>query len=477
MAIDTELAALDATAQAELIRAGQISVEECCEAAIARIERLNPQLNAVITPLYDAARAAIRAGLPEGPFHGVPFLLKDLMAAYAGSRMCFGTRMIDAVVADHDGELTARYKRAGLVILGKTNVPEFGIVPTTEPIRFGPTRNPWNPQHSTGGSSGGSAAAVASGMVPFAHGNDGGGSIRIPASCCGLFGMKPTRGRIPQGPDVGDLMGGLVSEHALTRSVRDSAALLDACDGPELGDPYCAPHKQRPYLDEVGSPPGKLRIAFTTAAPTGVPVHEECAKAASDAAKLCAELGHEVEETFPQLDAEAITQPFLTVFNMGPVFSIDALMQSTNARPTAENLEPLTLAMYQMARNTSASDYLLAWARLQQASRAMAQFMTDYDVIITPTLAQPPMPIGAFDAAPDNPFGPLALAGAYAAFTPMCNFTGQPAMSMPLHWTPEGLPVGVQFVGRFGGEATLFRLAAQIEEAAPWRHRKPPVFA
>ena len=259
-----DFAALDATAQAELVRRKKVKPLELVEAAIERIERVNPQLNAVITPMYDLARKAASGPLPDGPYTGVPFLLKDLLASYAGVRMAWGTAFMKDNVPDHDSELVARYKRAGLVILGKTNAPEFGILPTTEPHFFGPTRNPWNKEHSAGGSSGGSAAAVASGMVSIAHGNDGGGSIRIPASCCGLFGLKPTRARVPLGPDIGDAMGGLVIDHALTHSVRDSAGLLDAVSGPDIGDPYWAPPPARPYVQEVGADPGKLRIAFTT---------------------------------------------------------------------------------------------------------------------------------------------------------------------------------------------------------------------
>lgn len=477
MAIVQELAGLDATAQAELVRKRDVTPEELCEAAIERIERLNPTINSVVTTMYDEGRAAIKAGLPDGPFRGVPFLLKDLFAAYAGVRMSFGSNLIENFISPADSELVSRYKRAGLVVLGKTSTPEFGILPTTEPQRFGPCRNPWNTGHSVGGSSGGSAAAVACGMVPAAHGNDGGGSIRIPASCCGVFGLKPTRGRNPMGPDVGDVQNGLVCEHVLAKSVRDSAALLDATAGPDVGDPYWAPPVERPYAGEIMRDAGRLRIAFTTRAATGVPVHDDCVAAVHDAARLCADLGHDVEEASPSIDGEALVQPFITAFSAGPAWAIDGMAYLTGVEPTPDKLEPLTWAMYEQMKQVSCSMYLLSITLLQQVSRQIARFMLDYDVMLTPTLAKPPMPLGAFDAQPGNPMNGLFVAGEYAPFTPICNFTGQPAMNVPLYWNEAGLPVGAHFIGRFGDEATLFRLAAQLEQARPWANKRPPVFA
>src|SRR5256714_123203 len=299
-----EFATLDATAQAELVRRKEIKPIELVEAAIKRIERINPTINAVITPMYELARAAAADALPDGPFTGVPFLLKDLLAAYTGVRMASGSRFLQDFTPGHDSELTARYKRAGLVVVGKTNTPESGILPTTEPTLFGPTRNPWDTTRNTGGSSGGSAAAVAAGLVPMAHANDGGGSIRIPASCCGVFGLKPTRARNTLAPALGDAMSGLVAEHAVTRSVRDSAALLDATAGPALGDPYWAPAPEGPFAEEVGRDPGRLRIAFSAASPFGGPVHADCVRAVHDAATLCEGLGHHVEEAAPEVEAE-----------------------------------------------------------------------------------------------------------------------------------------------------------------------------
>jgi amidase len=428
--------------------------------------------------MYEEARVTGAGELPDGPFKGVPFLLKDLLAEYAGVRTCEGSAfLLDRYVPDHDSELVTRYKRAGLIVVGKTNTPEFGLVPTTEPQLFGPSRNPWDTDRTTGGSSGGSAAAVATGIVPMAHGNDGGGSIRIPASCCGLFGLKPTRGRNPLGPDRGDIMGGLVVEHALTRSVRDSAALLDATSGPDIGDPYRAPHKERPFLQEVGADPGKLRVAFTTVAATGAEVHTDCVSAVNEAAQLCSELGHEVEEAAPEIDGAWVLPRFMTLYSAGCAAGIDYCAHHLNLAPTENKFEPLTWAMYELGRKRTASDYLLALSDLQKLSRDIARFFTKYDILITPTVAEPPVPLGTFDSPVDDAMRGMRRAGAFAPFTALFNITGQPAMSMPLFWNSEGLPIGTQFVGRFGDEAALFRLAAQLEKARPWADRRPPASA
>ena len=472
-----DLALLDATAQAELVRRREVKPVELVDAAIKRIERLNPTLNAVVTPMYDLARRAATGPLPEGPFAGVPFLLKDLLASYAGVRFTEGSAFLSEYVPDHDSELVARHKRAGLIVVGKTNTPEFGILPTTEPRLFGPTHNPWDVGRTTGGSSGGSAAAVAAGLVPMAHGNDGGGSIRIPASCCGLFGLKPTRGRNPLGPHYGDIFGGLVAEHAITRSVRDSAALLDATSGPDVGDPYWAPPPARPFLQEVGADPGRLRIAFTAQSATGASVHPDCVAAVRDAAALCADLGHEVTEVTPAIDGQVVTQAFMTVWSAGCAWTVDDWARSTGRTPTPDLFEPLTWALQEMGRQHSASAYLLALQDLQKVSRQVARFFLDYDVWLTPTLAEPPVPLGTFDSPPENPLQGLIRAASFVPFTPICNITGQPAMSVPLYWNAEGLPIGSHFIGRFGDEATLFRLAAQLEQARPWAGRRPPVSA
>ncbi len=469
MATPDDIAFLDATAQAELVRQKKVKPIELVEAAIARIEQFNPTLNAVITPMYELARTAAAQKLPAGPFRGGPFLLQDLLASFAGVRMTLGAKLLQGFVPDHDSELVARYKRAGLIVVGKTNTPEFGILPTTEPLLFGPCRNPWNTGHSTGGSSGGSAAAVAAGMVPMAHGNDGGGSIRIPASCCGVFGLKPTRARNPLGPDFGDLMSGLVAEHALTRSVRDSAALLDATAGPDVGDPYWAPPPARPYRQEVGADPGRLRIAFTTRAAAGVTVDADCLQAVEDTAKLCAELGHEVEEKTLPINPEVLINAFSVLWSAGTASTLKIL------GAVREQVEPLTWALNEMSAQSSAADYILALQTLQSISREVARFFQDTDVLLTPTLAEPPLPLGSFDSPPDNPLHGFTRSIAYACFTPVCNMTGQPGMSVPLFWNADNLPVGSHFIGRFGDEATLFRLAAQLEEARPWASRRPSV--
>ena len=470
MATLDSLALLDATAQAELVRNKEVKPIELVEAAISRIEKLNPTLNAVVTPMYELARTAAGGQLPDGPFTGVPFLLKDILAAYAGVRLTLGSKLLQNFVPDHDSELVVRLKQAGLIIVGRTNAPEFGLLPTTEPLLFGPCRNPWDTDRTTGGSSGGAAAAVAAGMVPMAHGNDGGGSIRIPASCCGIFGLKPTRARNPLGPDFGDVMSGLVVEHALTRSVRDSAALLDATAGPDVGDPYWAPPPERPYLQEVGADPGRLRIAFTTKAVTGVAVHADCVQAVEDAAKLCADLGHAIEEKSLPLNAEMLVDAFSVLWAAGTGSTIKAL------GATRDQVEPLTWAHQEMSVHYSAADYILAMQTLQGISREVARFFQDHDVLLTPTLAEPPLPLGSFNSPPDNPLQGFYRSAEFACFTPVCNMTGQPGMSVPLFWNADNLPVGTHFIGRFGDEATLFRLAAQLEEARPWAERRPPVF-
>lgn len=477
MSLAKELGQLDATSQAEMVRTKEVKPIELVDAAIDRIERINPALNAVITPMFDQARAAANTKLPDGPFTGVPFLLKDLLASYAGVRMASGSSFLRDFVPDHDSELVSRYRRAGLVILGKTNTPEYGIMPTTEPVFFGPSRNPWDTTRATGGSSGGSAAAVASGMVPFAHGNDGGGSIRIPASCCGLFGLKPTRARNPLGPDFGDMFSGLIAEHALTRSVRDSAALLDATSGNQPGDPYWAPPPARPFLTEIGAEAGKLRIAFAAVAPDGASLHPDCVQAVNEAAKLCSDLGHEVAEASPAVNGEMLVRAFMTLWSSGCAWTIDSMALYTKQEATAERFEPATWALYQMGRQQTGSAYLLALQWLQRTSREVAGFMQDFDVWLTPTLGEPPLPLGSFDATPEDPMAGMRKAAQFVPFTPLCNATGQPAMSVPLFWNDEGLPIGTHFVGRFGDEATLFRLASQLEAARPWGNRRPPISA
>jgi amidase len=472
-----DVAFLDATAQAELVRNKQIKPEELLDGAIERIDRLNPQLNAVVLKMYDQARGAIAAGLPEGPFTGVPFLLKDLGAMYGGVAQTQGSSFLKNAVSPMDSELTSRYKAAGLVICGKTNTPEFGLVPTTEPRLFGAAHNPWDLGHTTGGSSGGSAAAVASGMVPFAHANDGGGSIRIPASCCGLFGLKPTRARITLGPFIGDIMSGLINEHCVSRSVRDSAALLDATAGEMPGDPYVAPPPARPYLQELGADPGRLRVAFTKQAFTGVPLHADCVAAVEDAASLLADLGHDVEEASPPTPAEQLTDGFTKLWAAGNAWGIEMMAMMTGQQPREEDFEILTWELNRMGKEVTATQYMTAVAGLQMLARQVAIFHLKYDIWLTPTLGLPPVELGYIQSTPEEPMLGFARSLEFVPFTPIQNATGQPAMSVPLYWNEAGLPIGTHFVSRFGDEATLFRLAAQLEEARPWAHRRPPVSA
>jgi amidase len=472
-----ELSFLDATDLAKLIKKKDIQASELIEITIERIEKINPQLNAVVTTMYDEARKASRGPLSDGPFAGVPFLIKDLLASYKGVRITFGTKNLQHVIADQDSELVSRYKKAGLIAVGKTNTPELGLLPTTEPHLFGPCRNPWNPSRTTGGSSGGSAAAVASGMVPVAHGNDGGGSIRIPASCCGVFGLKPTRGRNSLGPDFGDVMSGLVAEHVLTRSVRDSAAILDATMGYAPGDPYYAPQPMGPYKKEVGKKTGRLRIAYMSLSPTGEALPADCAKALADAVALCGDLGHDLIEESPEYDARSLAKAFNVIWAAGCAATIAEIASVTGIKPAAGQYEPITWALYEMAMKNTGADYLLAIQSMQKISRQIARFFSDYDIYLTPTLGEAPVVLGTFDSPAEDPLKGWRRTGRFAPFTPICNATGQPAMSVPLYWSDEGLPIGTHFMGRFGAEATLFRLAAQLEEARPWKHRRPPVSA
>jgi len=468
----------DATAQAELVRRGEVSPTELVDDAIARIEKLNPELNAVIHPLFERARAEAAGTLPDGPFRGVPLLLKDLGAELAGTPFCEGTDFAGDYHSTVTQELTQRFQRAGFVICGKTNTPEFGILPTTEPRRFGPSRNPWNTGHSTGGSSGGSAAAVASGMVPVAHANDGGGSIRIPASCCGLVGLKPTRARVSSAPQYGDVMGGLVVEHVVTRSVRDSAAILDAVAGPVPGDPYAAPPRRGPsFAAAVTAAKRPLRVALMTTSPTGSVVHSDCVAAAEAAAALCESLGHQVEPSTMTVDGDAFTGHFITAWAAGNAWTLAEWEEKVGRTASQEDVEPLTWALVQLGRATPAASYLKSVQELQKITRDIADYFEGIDVLLTPTLGEPPVPLGTFDSPEDEPLAGLFRSADYVPFTPPFNVTGQPGISLPLHWNEAGLPIGVQFVGRFGDEETLLSLAGQLEEAAPWAGRRPPISA
>jgi amidase len=457
------------------VKSGEVTAREVLDAALERVDARNPAVNAVVARFVDQARAAIAAGLPRGPFTGVPYLLKDLGVACKGTVTSWGSALFRDAVADHDSEIVARMRRAGLVLFGKTNTSEFGLSTSVEPRLFGPTRNPWNVERSAGGSSGGAAAAVASGMVPAAHATDGGGSIRIPASACGLFGFKPTRARTPSGPDVGESWNGFGSGHAITRTVRDSAALLDATCGPDVGDPYWAPPPPRPFLDEVGREPGRLRIALTVTPWIESPVDPECAEAARDTGRLCASLGHDVEEARPKIDEMRWRQATRVIVAANTTATLEARAAALG-RPLAESdVERMTWDRVTDARSFSATEYAASIRVMHAVGRVVARFLQRYDVILSPTMCAPPHPLGVLDMSTTDPNRYYAAVFASIGFTSLFNSSGHPAMSVPLAWSSSGLPLGVQFAGRFGEEGTLLRLAAQLESARPWAGRWPRV--
>jgi len=478
----TDLSACDGVAQAELVRNNDATAMELLVATIERIEAANPAVNAVVTTMYDEAEKLASGPLPDGPFTGVPFLLKDGGgAAYAGHVATGGSRYLADYIPSQDGLITTRYKAAGLVTCGKTNLPEFGLQPTTEPELHGPTHNPWDLDRTAGGSSGGAAAAVAARMVPMANGSDSGGSIRVPAGCCGVFGMKPTRMRISS-PRRGyglSLRMGIVSEHAITLSVRDSAALLDATAGPEPGDPFIAPPPARPYTDEVGRDPGPLRIVFSTSTPAGSPLHPDCIAAVEDAADLCEKLGHHVEEDVPTVETEQLVNAFGTISASGMAWDIRNWERTTGKEARREHFEAGTWALIEAGRvaGTTAEALMDAQVALQAVSDHIARWSEGYDVWLTPTTGAPALPLGSFKATADDPAHGMKVSGQFLPFTMLQNITGQPAMSVPLFWNADGLPVGVQFAGPYGDEGMLFRLAAQLETARPWAKRVPPTAA
>ncbi len=483
MSVVQELADLDATAQATLVRERRITPAELVDAAIAAIERVNPKINALIIETFAKARAQARArDLPAGPFRGVPYAIKDLICETAGDPFHAGMRFLKqrSWVASADSFLAAKLRAAGFVFVGRTNAPELGPVPTTEPEAYGPTRNPWDPSRSSGGSSGGSAAAVAARLLPAAHGNDGGGSIRIPASECGVFGLKPSRGRISLGPAHGDIWTGLVVEHALTRSVRDSAAILDATQGAMPGDPYAAPPVARPYRDEVGANPGRLRIGVLAGAPAGaVSVDPECVAAVEDAATLLGTLGHHVEVAHPAAmdDMEFMRWMGLMVAS-STAWDLRAWSQRVGTTITAADVETTTWALAEVGSGLHAADYIETVAWMQGYSRRMAAWWEQgFDLLLTPTLAEPPPRLGEFTPPPEDPLHALVRATPLIIFTAPFNVTGQPAMSVPLWWSAGGLPIGVQLAAAYGREDVLFRLAAQLETARPWAARRPPIAA
>jgi amidase len=470
----SELAFVDATELTELVHRREVAPRELMRATIERIEAFNPRLNAIVTPMYERALAAAERVNHKAPFAGVPLLVKDLLAECAGVRHTNGSRLLVDNVARADSELVARLRRAGLLPVGLTNTSEFGGAPITEGQLFGATRNPWDPELSTAGSSGGSAAAVAAGIVPIAHGNDTGGSLRNPASCCGVFALKPSRGRMPLEPERGELLSRLLVEHALTRSVRDSARLLDHTCGSLPGEPYPAPAPAPGAFERALSAPlRRLRIALSTETLTGERPHPECAAAAEGAARVCAELGHEVVHDSPDLDGLALVEAWFGVW-AEVVMSLVLEAETLAGRPPGEDdLEPRTRRWYEAGLRRTAAEHLRALQTIQAGARAVAELMGRCDVWLTPTLALPAIPLGAFDAGSAETTVERYMA--FSPYTRVANMTGCPAMSVPLHWTPEGVPVGAHFMGGMWDEATLIRLAAQLERAAPWDERRPPV--
>jgi amidase len=464
----------DALGLAELVRKRQVSPTELLDRAIARAEALNPRFNFIAQRHYAYGRAAIAKGLPQGPFTGVPWLLKDLNTYIAGLPTENGSRFFKGYRPDVTSELVNRIERAGFVVFGKTTVPELGLTGTTENKLTGDTRNPWNPAHTTGGSSGGAAAAVAAGVLPAAHATDGGGSIRIPASCCGLFGLKPSRGRVPMGPPRTEGWAGLSVHHAVSRSVRDSAAILDATQGPELGSRYAAPTPGESFLSQVTKAPQRLRVALMLKSAAGSPIDPECVEAARGAARLCESLGHHVEEAAPPIDAAALGGASFVLIASSVAADMLDRAKATGVAIGPDVLEQITRDFVAYGQKTTGMDFARANNTLQTAALAVARFMANYDVILSPTLGAPPLAIGRINLSPDTDFMHWGeRAATFSPFTQLANMTGQPAMSVPLSMSSTGLPIGVMFMGRYGDEATLFRLAGQLEKAAPWKDRRP----
>lgn len=483
MSQSQETAGLDATAQAELVRRGEVSPAELVEGAIERLLRIDPEINAVVHRALDDARTrASDRELPDGPFRGVPFLLKDLGGTQAGQPYSGGMRALHRAGFREttDSWLVRRFAAAGLVPLGRTSTPELGLLPTTEPEVFGPTRNPWNLGHGAGGSSGGSAAAVAAGIVPLAHASDGGGSIRIPASSCGLVGLKTTRGRCSFGPAAGERWSGFSVEFAVTRSVRDAATLLDAVAGPQTGDPYFAPPPARPFREAIAKRPGRLRVGLLREAPAnrGLELHPECRAAAERAAALLRDLGHDVEETHPAaLDDPSAILTYVRVVGANVAQAVEAWGRRLGRALGPEDVEPMTWALAERAREMTATQLLECIDEVHSFGRRLASWWDEgFDLLVTPTTAQPPPEIGWVTSTPEDPLRGFLRAAPYGAFTSPFNLSGQPAISLPLHWTAAGLPVGAQLAAAFGREDLLLSVAASLEEAAPWASRRPAVF-
>ncbi len=475
---DSDLMFAPATELAAMVRSGEVSARELVETSLARIEQLNPQLNAFVE--IDGERALATAAKigpnDERPFAGVPIAIKNNRPV-AGLRATIGCSLLAEHVAEHDCNITRRFKEAGFVIVGTTTLPEYGILPVSEARIFGPTRNPWDLERTPGGSSGGSAAAVASGMVPVAHGNDGGGSIRIPAACCGLVGLKPARGRISAAPERGEAP--LDVDGVLTRTVADTAAILDVLAGYELGDATWAPPPSEPFAlsaTRIGGPPTQLRIAATMFPPIADAVVDPiCAQAVTDAAELLRSLGHEVEEVDPPWRIEGLSELFGAVFSIHIALQIVYSGMVAGREPTAEDMEPMSWAIHQMTQSFNSVQGLALEIQLQALTRQLVTFLAPYDALLTPALAERPLPLGTLDTAAPDPMSTFTRSGLFTPFTPVFNASGQPGISLPLYQGEDGLPLGVQLVGRPAGEAALLALASQVEAAAPWTGRRPPV--
>lgn len=484
----------DALGLAQLIRQKEITAAEVVEIATQRAEHVNPKINAIVHPLYDLARKMAGEATSENPFAGVPFLIKDLGLSIQDTPRRTGSKGYEGYVSPENSYAVDRFRTAGLSFLGKTNTPEFGLTPFTEPKHQGPTRNPWNLERSAGGSSGGSAAAVAAGIVPMATASDGGGSIRIPASCCGLFGLKPSRGRVSLGPDAGESWQGAVVEHCVSRSVRDSAALLDAIQSMAPGDPYGLPAPEQPYLEALKTPPGVLRIAFTTQHTLGATLHPECAEAVSQAARLLESLGHRVEEVTLPYRAEELYEVFMTMVAAETYANLRQMGEFLGRPVRSSDVELPTYGLYMLGQSLSAGELAYQKRRWNDISRRMAEFHRQHDLLLTSTVSMPPFKIGTLQPTSTEmgllkTLTTLRLGGvlkanvpkmaekiySYIPYTPFANMTGQPSMSVPLHWTADNLPVGLMFTGPIGREDLLFQLAAQLEEAQPWMEKLAPV--
>lgn len=467
----------DGLGLAALVEQGEVSPSELVEAAIERIERNDPTLNAVVHKAFDSAREVAKSELPDGPFKGVPFLVKDLGCPVAGMPRTSGSRFLADEVPEEDGILTRRYREAGVIILGKTNTPEFGITGTTESAQLGPCRNPWNPDHISGGSSGGSAAATASGMVPLAHASDGLGSIRIPAACCGLVGLKTTRDRNPTGMNDADRVIGFSVDHVVSRTVRDSAAMLDWTGHPEPGSPWAVPAKERPYLEEVSREPGRLRIAFSAATPSGRPIDPEVHTAMIDTAKTLEALGHDVFEASIDVDWRRLYAAQGVASSASSAANLAGMIERIGREPESDELEPLTWAGVRYGRKRTGEEVMRALGTLRVLNRQIVAAFDAFDVFLSPVMGTPPPEVGYIDPVGLPPREVGKRQSRVFPFTPPFNFTGQPALSLPLAWSESGLPIGMQFAARYADEAVLFRLAAQLEQELPWIDRKPAVWS